>query len=280
MRQGSKPTSVTETLQQDLEAVLRALAQLYAARGDRQKVRMIAHATPRLAELDNDGWNGGTYYYQLSLEVPVQQYAGLEPSRIQVEEQIRKDLEALTAAYVDERIVRVSIGVPIKHDDGWRARAISWAAHPKPDAKTASSSVAPYDFFVSHASEDKEPVVIPLVNELCRLGARVWYDEFELRVGTRLRRSIDKGLTNCKYGVVVLSPSFFGKNWPEYELDGLTAREMGVEDLLLPIWHDVTREDVARRSPSLADRLALSTANQSLEEIASRLFTLLQSNEH
>ncbi len=69
-----------------------------------------------------------------------------------------------------------------------------------------------YDVFICHASEDKEKLVRPLAKSLTRLGLRVWYDEFELRVGDRLRRSIDKGLVNSRFGIVVLSKHFSKKN--------------------------------------------------------------------
>ena len=53
---------------------------------------------------------------------------------------------------------------------------------------------------------------------------RFWFDEFELRLGDSLRRKIDTGLANSRFGVVVLSRSFFRKDWPNYELDGLVTR--------------------------------------------------------
>lgn len=90
-----------------------------------------------------------------------------------------------------------------------------------------SPAVAPeWDVFVSHATEDKDEVVRPLVNELVARDVRVWYDEFELRIGDSLRRKIDTGLARSRFGVVVLSRSFFAKNWPQYELDGLVTREI------------------------------------------------------
>ena len=78
-----------------------------------------------------------------------------------------------------------------------------------------------YDVFISHASEDKEQFVKPLVVALEAAGYKVWYDEFTLKVGDSLRRSIDSGLSNSRYGVVVFSSAFFEKNWTQYELDGL-----------------------------------------------------------
>jgi len=129
-----------------------------------------------------------------------------------------------------------------------------------------------YDVFISHASEDKDAIVRDLAHALRRRGLEVWYDEFALRVGDGLRRKIDVGLSTSRFGVVVLSPSFFSKNWSEYELDGLVTREMsGDRQIILPIWHDVTRDDVIGYSPSLADKLALRTADSTIEEIASQI---------
>ena len=143
------------------------------------------------------------------------------------------------------------------------------------DRNYDESKIAPeeigYDAFISHASEDKEKFVKPLASALTRLDYRVWYDEFELRVGDSLRQSIDKGLVNSRFGIVVLSPGFFSKNWPQYELNGLTAREMDGHKVILPIWHMVDREDVPAYSPTLADKVALSTRRMSIKKIAEAL---------
>ncbi|MCY4558675.1 MAG: TIR domain-containing protein [Chloroflexi bacterium] len=114
-----------------------------------------------------------------------------------------------------------------------------------------------WDVFISYASEDREAVARPLALLLRQLGLRVWYDEMELRVGDRLRRRIDEGLTKCRYGVVILSPSFPSKHYPQLELDGLMQREQDGRDLILPPWRDVEAEDVRRFLPTLADRFAL-----------------------
>jgi hypothetical protein len=134
-----------------------------------------------------------------------------------------------------------------------------------------------YDVFISHASEDKEIFVEPLADLLLNMDFQVWYDAFTLKVGDSLRRSIDKGIGNSKYGIVVLSPAFFAKEWPQRELDGLTAREVGGQKkVILPIWHDIGHKEVLQRSPTLADKVALSTANKSLEEIAEDLAEILR----
>lgn len=128
-----------------------------------------------------------------------------------------------------------------------------------------------FDVFISHASEDKDEVVRPLANALRETGLSVWYDEFELRIGDSLRRKIDRGLGSSRFGVVVLSQAFFGKGWPEYELDGLVTRAVSGEQILLPIWHNVSKREVIGYSASLADRLARSTATHTVEEIAAEI---------
>ena len=78
-----------------------------------------------------------------------------------------------------------------------------------------------------------------------------------------------------KYGIVVLSRDFFRKNWPEYELNGLVAREMNGVKVILPIWHNVTRDEVLSYSPTLADKVALNTTAYSLVEIVNELKRLV-----
>ncbi len=117
-----------------------------------------------------------------------------------------------------------------------------------------------WDVFISHASEDKNACVRDLAIELTRRGLKVWYDEMELKVGDSLRRKIDEGLANCDFGIVVLSPSFFGKNWPERELDGLATRDLG-EKVILPIWHNVSAHDVEKYSLTLADKFAAKSSD-------------------
>jgi len=138
-----------------------------------------------------------------------------------------------------------------------------------PDGRT-------FDVFISHASEDKNDVVRPLATALQGAGLSVWYDEFELRIGDSLRRKIDKGLASSRFGVVVLSQAFFGRGWPEYELDGLVTRAVSGDQILLPIWHNVSKREVMGYSPSLADRLARSTATHTVEEIAAEIVDVIR----
>ena len=141
---------------------------------------------------------------------------------------------------------------------------------------SAARSEEFFDVFISHASEDKGEVVRPLAEALQERGLSVWYDEFELRIGDSLRQRIDHGLARSRFGVVVLSPAFFGRGWPEYELDGLVTMAVSGEQVLLPVWHGVTKQQVVDYSPSLAGRLARTTATHTVEQIAAEIAEVIQ----
>lgn len=128
-----------------------------------------------------------------------------------------------------------------------------------------------WDVFISHAHEDKEDIVRPLAAALQAAGLRVWYDEFEMRIGDSLRRKIDQGIARSTFGIVVLSTAFFAKNWTQYELDGMVTRNVSGEQVLLPLWHKITKAEVMKQSPSLADKVARSTTDSTLEEIATEI---------
>jgi len=131
-----------------------------------------------------------------------------------------------------------------------------------------------WDVFISHASEDKEKFVRPLAEGLRGSGLKVWYDEFELKVGDSLRRSIDRGLAHSRYGIVVISPDFLRKEWPQKELDGLAALEVDGRKVILPVWHEIRADDVRKHSPTLADRVATSSG-KGLNQVVSDLLVAM-----
>jgi len=117
-----------------------------------------------------------------------------------------------------------------------------------------------WDVFVSHAHEDKIEIVDPLVSELKKKGLKVWYDTTELRIGDSLREKIDYGLSKSRYGIVILSKSFFKKEWPSKELNGLLSKEVDGKKVILPIWHKVSKSEVTSFSPILSDRMGIDSS--------------------
>ncbi len=173
-----------------------------------------------------------------------------------------EDVELVRGWLVDQGVI-ASIG-------GTPSSRLASTLIKRVDATTDRSSVPEWDVFISHASEDKEEFARPLAMAIRDRGLKVWFDEFTLRVGDSLRRSIDKGLAHSRYGVVIISPAFLSKEWPQKELDGLMAREIDGRKVILPVWHNIDAATLRRCSPMLADRLATSS-NKDMVQIVSEL---------
>ena len=140
--------------------------------------------------------------------------------------------------------------------------------------ENAKGREAPYDFFISHAWKDKEDFVSGLVQAAKAAGLDVWYDQAEMAWGDSIRQKIDDGLRRSYFGIVVLSPNFFERPWTQYELDGIVQRDLTGAGRLLPIWHRLTQDDVAKHAPSLAGRLALQTSTYSTRQIVEELLSM------
>jgi hypothetical protein len=100
----------------------------------------------------------------------------------------------------------------------------------------------------------------------------VWFDEFSLRVGHPLRESIERGLSEARKCVLIITPHFIGNaGWTKTEFNAIFTREL-VEraNVILPVWNGVTRQEVYEYSPVLADRLAVNW-NLGPDEVIRRL---------
>lgn len=136
------------------------------------------------------------------------------------------------------------------------------------------------DVFISHASEDKDDLVKELADRLIAEGVSVWYDEYAIQLGDDLLEKIDEGLANSQFGVIVFSPNFFNKTktWTKREYSALVA----VEDTdkskrILPIWHKITKEELTKRSPIIANRVALLSEKDSAAEMAKKIAARIRS---
>ncbi len=136
-----------------------------------------------------------------------------------------------------------------------------------------------YGLFVAHASEDKECFVRPMVERLNILGLRVWYDEFTLRPGMSLRQSIDKGIAESRYGLVIISKAFLlGKRWTNWELDGLVETHLSKPgSSVIPVWLDVQHEEVSAWSPSFAGLVAIK--GRGTENLIERIVDTLRQDD-
>ena len=110
-----------------------------------------------------------------------------------------------------------------------------------------------FDVFVSHANDNKQSFVDSLSAGLNRLGIKVWYDSSILDWGDDWKAKIKEGLEKSRFGIVVLSPQFIGREWTTKELTELLNRQNERhEKVVLPLLYNLTVEDMKAKYPDLA----------------------------
>jgi len=107
-------------------------------------------------------------------------------------------------------------------------------------------------------------------------GGRATKSPVRLAIPNSLRRKIDQGIRASRFGIVILSERCFAKGWTNHELDGLVTRTVAGEQTLLPIWHNLTGDQVRACSPSLADKVALATDSMAVEEMAEQIAAVIR----
>jgi hypothetical protein len=132
-----------------------------------------------------------------------------------------------------------------------------------------------WDVFISHASEDKAAVALPIARELQRAGLTVWLDAHELSLGDSVRAKIDEGLGHSRFGVVILSESYFAKDWPQRELNALVALESKSRKVLLPVLHGINHQQAAHCWPILADKVWTST-EKGIQHVAMEIASAIE----
>lgn len=130
------------------------------------------------------------------------------------------------------------------------------------------------DVFLCHAWDDRKESAKQLHDNLESKGISVWFSEKDVLLGAPLLREIDKGLAYSRVGIVLVTPSFLkrirSEGIAEKELSALLAR-----DLLVPIIHNTTYDELREVSPLLGSRSGLSTSEDSMDVIAAKLVELL-----
>jgi hypothetical protein len=131
--------------------------------------------------------------------------------------------------------------------------------------------------FISHDSRDKAGVALPIAIGLQKLMCHVWYDEYSLKVGDSLRQTIEKGLKETRKCVLILSPNFISnKGWTKVEFNSVFTREiLEQSSVVLPVWYNVSAQQVYEYSPSLADKVALNWQQLGEAEVIRKLYNVI-----
>jgi hypothetical protein len=244
-------------------------SQATIARTRKRALAKLAALREQIADAVTFDWSDLHYSAELTLEF-FSRYAALRDEFRTIDPELFSDLPtrdlpevptetggALIKGQIPSRYLRTLIAdmdyilKTVRNAD----HNVSISVSQPPDIDDTSTKS--WDVFISHATEDKKAVAEPLSRALMKAGVSVWYDAFSLKVGQSLMSSIDLGLRKSKFGVVILSQAFFKKDWPQRELHALAQKQSLSRRVILPIWHDVTVEEVRNHFLLLADVVAL-----------------------
>ncbi|MCJ7843627.1 TIR domain-containing protein [Lederbergia sp. NSJ-179] len=129
-----------------------------------------------------------------------------------------------------------------------------------------------FDVFLSHSSLDKDIFVSELSEKLSNKGLKVFEDVKVFKIGQSQTDMMNMGILNSRFVVVFLSTNFIKSGWSDYEFKSFLNREINEKRvIILPIWHDVSVEDVRQYNPYLVDKFALNTKKFSLDEIVEHI---------
>lgn len=113
--------------------------------------------------------------------------------------------------------------------------------------------------FLSYASEETE-LASKLVQGFSSKGIKIWYAPIELKVGDKVLDSIERGMKESEYAILLISNNYLNKGWTKYEMDVLIRENIEKDRKILPIWHEVTKEQVEEKISGLAGIFALNSA--------------------
>lgn len=130
------------------------------------------------------------------------------------------------------------------------------------------------DVFLCHAWDDRKGVAKELHDLLESQGVSVWFSEKDVALGVPLLRAIDKGLAKSRVGLVLVTPALLSR----LQTEGIADKELSAllsGERLIPIVHGTTYEALRDVSPLLGSRSGLSTTEESIEDVVTKLAELV-----
>lgn len=204
--------------------IVATLAALLEAQNQRQLADVLRAAAARIEETDYNDWNGGTYYYALHLELPVAQYAKVEPDLSKIESAIAAKLEsALRTAGND--ILNTVVITPAFEELG----SDSAGAVPEEEADRLWAP-GMFRLFLSHVSSHKV-AVSSLKRELDVYGVSGFVAHEDIEPSLEWQAEIELALRSMHAMAALLTPDFHESKWTDQEI----GMAIGQGFLVLPV---------------------------------------------
>lgn len=132
-----------------------------------------------------------------------------------------------------------------------------------------------HDVFLCHAWPDRQTDAKNVHDLLISNNVSVWFSEMTLRPGIDMRVAIDKGLVSSRIGIVLVTPAMLDKLSTDRSIASNELSALLRRNLLVPVMHGVTFEQLDQVSPTLASRGGFSTAEEPIAEIVVKIAELV-----
>ncbi|XP_049386094.1 disease resistance protein Roq1-like [Solanum stenotomum] len=118
----------------------------------------------------------------------------------------------------------------------------------------SSSKVCKYDIFLSFRGEDtRRNFVSHLYKALEQRGIRTFKDDERLETGKSISEELLKAIQESKFAIVIFSKSYATSRWCLEELAHIIKCKKELEQIVIPVFYDVSPSDVRHQNPPFAD---------------------------
>ncbi|MCE9609935.1 MAG: toll/interleukin-1 receptor domain-containing protein [Chthoniobacter sp.] len=208
-----------------VEDVVATLADLFRHQGQSDVVDLLESASARIEETNYDNWNGGTYTYELMLDVPVPVFAAIEPKLAEIEKAISAKLAAISRGYSNDHLESITI-TPLTS----KSASIGPKAKP-PDSETKHLWIVGFfRLFLSHVSAHKVAVA-ELKKELKAWGISAFIAHEDITPSLEWQNEIELALRSMHALAALLTADFHQSNWTDQEV----GFALGRGSLVVPV---------------------------------------------
>jgi hypothetical protein len=145
----------------------------------------------------------------------------------------------------------------------------------EPVRSAAAVRTQAHDVFLCHAWPDRKAEAKTLYDMLLDEDVSVWFSEVTLMPGTDMRVAIDRGLVSSRIGIVLVTPAMLDRLRTDRSIASSELSALLRRNLLIPVMHGATFEELDQVSPLLASRGGFSTAEEPMEDIVIKIAELV-----
>lgn len=207
-----------------LEAYLAGAFVVLQKSGENVAAELLRYAKPMLDEgTGYDNWDGGQHFHALCLQIPLERYAELGVSRVDVETLIRDTINSVATDIKNESLESVSIIPSLPDAHGWRGEGRCVASNRCDEIWGEGKCRA----FISHLAKKKE-VATALKNQLGAFGVSCFVAHEDIEPTQTWQDQIEDALMSMDCLIALLSEGFHESKWTDQEIGYACARGVKV----------------------------------------------------